>query len=77
MKLHPHPILLLIYFALNLAYVESNFLSLKKKFTLSVFSVCSLKDSPNFGTIRNNNVVEKQPGSSQGGFCCIFRAIRN
>ena len=34
-------------------------LFLQKEFTLSVFSVCSFQESPNSGTSRNNNSVEK------------------
>ena len=72
MKLHRFPLLRLIYFALNFSEPGIDFSFKKMEFTSSVFSVCSFKKSPDFGTIRNNNTVEKQPESSQGGFCGIF-----
>ena len=62
MNLHPCPLLLLTYFALNSSVPELVFLFKKTEFTLSVFSVCSFKKSPDFGTTRNNNnnkTVEK------------------
>ena len=68
MKLHPFP-LFLIYFALNYSMPGIGFsFSLKKEFTLSVFSVFSFKESIDFGTSRKNNTVEKQPESSQSRF---------
>ena len=44
----------------------------KTEFTLSVFSVRSLNESPDFGASRKSNIVEKHPDSWQGGFYCIF-----
>ena len=54
------PLLLLIYLALNFSVPRADFSFLIK----SVFSVCSFKESPDFGTSRNNHTVEKQPKSS-------------
>ena len=71
MKLHPCPLLLLIYFALNYS-VPGIDCFLKNGVYLIGFSASSFKESPHSGTSRNNNTVEKQPDSSQGGFCCIF-----
>ena len=67
MKFHPCSFLLLIYFAFKSS--ESGIL---KKLSLLVFSVCSLKESPDFETSRKSNTVENQPESSQGGSHCIF-----
>ena len=67
MKLHPFPLLLLIYFALNSSVAGIGFSFLKKDFDLSVFSVFSFEESIDFGTIRKNT-VEKQPERSQSGF---------
>ena len=72
MKFHAFPLLVLLYFALNSSVPGIGFSFLKSEFTLSVFSVFSFKKSIDFGTSRNSNTVEKQPESSQGGFCCIF-----
>ena len=63
MKLHPFTFLLLICFALNSSVPELVFL-----FTLSGSSVFSFKESIDFGTIRKNNTMEKQPESLQSGF---------
>ena len=41
------------------------------EFTLSLFSVCSFKESPDFGTSRKNNTVEK-PESPQSEFCSKY-----
>ena len=70
-KLHPCFLVLLIYFAFN-SNMSGFFFKKKMEFTLSVCSVCSLNESPDFGTSRRNNTVEKQPESSQEGFYCIF-----
>ena len=72
MKLHPCSHLILKYFALTSSVPGIDFPFKNMGFTLSVVSVCSFKESPDFGTIRNNNTVEKQPEASQGGFWCIF-----
>ena len=73
MKLHPCPFLLLIYYVLNSSMpgIDSSF---KKNgvYLIGFFSVCSFKESPDFGISRNNNTVEKQPGISQGECCYIF-----
>ena len=69
MKLHPFPLLLLIYFALNSSVPGISFSFFKKKeFTLSVFYVFSFKESLDFGTSRKNSTVEKQPERSQSEF---------
>ena len=56
-KLHSCPLFLLKYFAFNSSGSEI---------------YCSIKESPDFGTTGRGDTVEKQPESSQGGFCCFF-----
>ena len=77
MKLRPCPLLLLIYFALNSSVPGFIFLFKNKEFTLSVFSVCSFKESPDIGTSRKINTVEKEAENSQVDFAAFSRAIRN
>ena len=48
------------------------FFFFKKEFTLPVFS---FKESIDFGTIRNNNTVEKQPESSPGWILLHFLVL--
>ena len=64
MKLQSCPLLPLIYFALNSRVPGIYFPLLKNGVYLIGFSVCSFKESPDFGTNRNNNTVEKQPERS-------------
>ena len=71
MKLLPCTLLLLIYFAFSFS-VSGIDIFFKTGFTLSVFSICSLNESPDFGTSRKSNTVQKQPESLQGGFYCFF-----
>ena len=77
MKLNPCPILLLIYSAMNSSVPGTEFSFFKKEFTWSVFSVCSFKESRDFGKDRNNNTLEKQSERSQGRFCCFFPCYKN
>ena len=63
MKLHPFPLLLLIYFALNSSVPGIGFSFFKKGVYLIVVFVFSFKESIDFGTSRKNNTVEKQPES--------------
>ena len=73
MKLHAFSLLLLFYFALNSSVLGFGFsFFLKKEFTLPVFS---FKESIDFGTIRNNNTVEKQPESSPGWILLHFLVL--
>ena len=73
MKLHPFPLFLLLYFALNSSVPGIGFSFFKKGVYLIGFSCAfSFKESIHFGTSRNNNTVEKQPESTQGEFCCNF-----
>ena len=69
MKLHPFTLLLLIYFALNSSVPGIGFSFFKKGVYLIGFFVFSFKESIDFGTSRKSNTVEKQPESSQSGFC--------
>ena len=75
-KLHPCSLFLLMYFAFNSSMSGIDFFLTKTEFTVSVFSVCSLNESPDFGTIRKSNTVENQPQGSQGGFYCILPCYR-
>ena len=73
MKLHAFFLLLLFYFALNSSVLRFGFsFFFKKEFTLPVFS---FKESIDFGTIRNNNTVEKQPESSPGWILLHFLVL--
>ena len=64
-------ILLWIPACLELIFLSFFFFK-KRSLSGRFFSVCSFKESPDFGTSRYNHTVEKQLESSQGGFCCIF-----
>ena len=77
MKLHPRPLLLLIYFASNSSIPGIDFFFRKGVYLISMPDYF-FKESPYFGTsIRNNNTVEKHPENSQGDFAVFSCAIRN
>ena len=60
MKLHPFPLFLLLYFALNSSMPGICFSFFKKGvYLIGFFCVFSFKESIDFGTSRNNNTVEK------------------
>ena len=80
MKLRLCSLLLLIYFALNSSVPRIDLFFFKEEFTLSVFSVCSFKESPDFGTSRINHTMEKQELTGRAhrvDFVQFYRAIRN
>ena len=59
MKLHPFPLLLLIYFALNSSVSGIGFSFFKKGVYLIGVFCFSFKESIGFGTSRKNNTVQK------------------
>ena len=71
MKLHPCPLLPLIYFTFNSSVSGIDFF-FKWSLLSQGFLFFLLRNHQILQGSRKNNTVKKQSESSQGGFCCIF-----